>query len=91
MTASAVSLFGAAESKPAPASASSVSLDDRFASALALLQAFDDGGDVLSFDDGCPVCGVADRAAVVWDGRRAVHRACVGGGSSDTGGRLNGA
>ena len=68
----------AAQPAARPAPAQPASLDDRFASALRLLQLFDDGGDVLSFDKGCPACGRADRAAVVWDGARAVHRACLG-------------
>ena len=77
MTAAAVSLF-AAQPAARPAPAQPATLDDRFASALRLLQTFDTGGDVLTFDSGCPSCGRADRAAVVWDGVRAVHRGCLG-------------
>lgn len=52
-------------------------LDERYERAVELLVRLRSGGNHLSFETGCPECGIADVQPVVWDGARAVHAACL--------------
>ena len=52
-------------------------LEQRYDDAVALLARLRSGGSHLSFETGCPECGIADVQPVVWDGARAVHAACL--------------